>query len=176
MKRRTIVGVMGSGSSEHDECARPVGELIASLGADLLTGGGQGVMLAVSRAFTRYEGRRGICVGVLPCNSEKARGIPRTGYPNEFVELVIQTHLPYSGMRGAHDLSRNHINILSSAAIVALPGEDGTVSEVSLAIRYGKPVVAYALEARSLERFPATVPRVHELGELARFLQMHFVP
>jgi SLOG-like protein len=36
---RTTVGVMGSGTSEHDEYARPVGEALADMGVNLLTGG-----------------------------------------------------------------------------------------------------------------------------------------
>jgi uncharacterized protein (TIGR00725 family) len=172
---RTTVGVMGSGTSEHDEYARPVGEALASLGVNLLTGGGAGVMTAVCRAFTRTSSRRGISIGILPCASESDRGTPKAGYPNAFVELAIYTHLPYSGRQGTHDLSRNHINVLSCAAIVALPGEDGTAADVSLAIRYGKPVVVYAPNPRLIEHFPATVRRVGSIGELEQFLRQHLV-
>jgi predicted Rossmann-fold nucleotide-binding protein len=47
------VGVMGSGTDEYEELAREVGELLAQLGVNLLTGGGRGVMRSVSRAFTQ---------------------------------------------------------------------------------------------------------------------------
>jgi uncharacterized protein (TIGR00725 family) len=168
-----IVGVMGSGTHEHDDCARPLGTLIASLGANLLTGGGAGVMRSISRAFTSYRGARGACIGVLPCASEADRAATQPGYPNEFVEIVIRTHLPHSGERGTDDLSRNHINILSSDAIVALPGEAGTLSEIALALRYRKPVVAFALDPALLHAVPATVRRVHDLDELQWFLRDH---
>jgi uncharacterized protein (TIGR00725 family) len=168
---RATIGVMGSGTHEHDECARPLGALIASLGANLLTGGGGGVMRAVSRAYTGYRGARGVCIGVLPCASEHDRLSTKPGYPNEFVEIAVRTHLPFSGMRGEDDLSRNHINILSSDAIVALPGEAGTLSEIALAIRYGKPLVGFALDARLLAAFPASVPRLPDLREVERFLR-----
>jgi hypothetical protein len=105
------VGVIGSGSAEHEPSARAVGELLADLGVNLLTGGGGGVMTAVSRAFTQRPRTRGICIGIIPCDSESDRARPKAGYPNEFVELPIQTHLPYSGTEGTHDLSRNHINV-----------------------------------------------------------------
>jgi uncharacterized protein (TIGR00725 family) len=164
------IGVMGSGTSEHDEQARSIGELIAALGANLLTGGGPGVMRAVSRAFTRYPGDRGICIGIIPCASEADRTTPKAGYPNEFVELAIHTHLPYSGQQGTHDLSRNHINILSSTAIVALAGEYGTAAEVSLALRYGKPVVTYA-DPSMVSHFPESVRRVRTIAEVERFLR-----
>jgi uncharacterized protein (TIGR00725 family) len=168
---RATIAVIGSGSSEHDDYARPIGELIASLGVNLLTGGGGGVMRAVSRAFTGYRGARGVCIGVLPCASDADRGSPKPGYPNEFVEVAIHTHLPHSGARGTDDLSRNHINVLSSDAIVALPGELGTLSEVALALRYGKPVAAYALDLTLLEAFPLSVPRLHDLRDVERFLR-----
>lgn len=43
------------------------------------------------------------------------------------------THLPLSGPFGTEDRSRNHISILSSDVVVALPGGDGTSSELQLA-------------------------------------------
>jgi uncharacterized protein (TIGR00725 family) len=166
------VGVIGSGSSEHEPSARAVGELLADLGVNLLTGGGRGVMTAVSRAFTRRPRTRGICIGIIPCESETDRARPKTGYPNEFVELAIHTHLPYSGTEGMHDLSRNHINVLSSAAIVALPGEAGTASEIALAIRYGKPVIAYAPNPALVEHFPRSVKRAATIDEVKDFLRL----
>jgi uncharacterized protein (TIGR00725 family) len=165
------VGVMGSGSAEHEECARPVGEVLADLGVNLLTGGGPGVMMAVSRAFTARRGRRGISIGIIPCASETDRKTPRAGYPNEFVELAIYTHLPHSGRQGTGDLSRNHINVLSCAAIVALPGEEGTATEISLAQRYGKPVVAYSSVPSLIRHFPESVPRAESISELRGFLR-----
>jgi len=156
---RTTIGVMGSGTDEHDDLAAPVGTLIAALGANLLTGGGQGVMRAVSRAFTSYHGERGVCVGIIPCASVADRRTAKAGYPNEFVELAIRTHLPYSGPLGTDDLSRNHINVLSSDAVVALTGGEGTASEVALARRYGVPVVACSSthDLRDVERFLRSV-------------------
>jgi uncharacterized protein (TIGR00725 family) len=169
----TTIGVMGSGTDEHDDLARIVGEMLADAGVNLLTGGGRGVMLSVSRAFTRHPHRRGICIGIIPCASESDRGSPKDGYPNEFVELAIYTHLPYSGARGSHDLSRNHINILSSAAIIALPGEAGTASEVALALRYGKPVIAFSPDPKLVERFPTAVRRVERIESVREFLSQY---
>jgi uncharacterized protein (TIGR00725 family) len=167
---RHTIGVMGSGTVEHDDCARPVGELLAELGVNLLTGGGGGVMRAVSRAFTRHRRGQGICIGIIPCASEADRMTPKAGYPNEFVELAIHTHLPHSGRLGTDDLSRNHINVLSCAAIVALPGGDGTVAEVSLALRYRRPVVAYSRAPGLVRHFPESVPRLGSIDELKAFL------
>jgi predicted Rossmann-fold nucleotide-binding protein len=130
-------------------------------------------MRAVSRAFTRSSHPRGICIGIIPCASRSDRATPKSGYPNEFVELAIYTHLPDSGDQGTDDLSRNHINVLSCAAIVALPGEAGTVSEVSLAVRYGKPVVAYSPSSAFAEKVPASVSRVVRIDDVSAFLRVH---
>lgn len=167
------VGVMGSGTDEHDELARDIGELLARLGVNLLTGGGRGVMTSVSRAFVQAPKERGICIGIIPCVSEAERSRPKDGYPNEFVELAIYTHLPHSGLRGKDDLSRNHINILSSTVVVALPGDHGTAAEVSLAADYRKPVIAYAPQTRLVSAFPQSVPRAKTLLEVERFLCQH---
>jgi uncharacterized protein (TIGR00725 family) len=165
------VGVIGSGSSEHEPSARAVGELLADLGVNLLTGGGRGVMTTVSRAFTQRPRTRGICIGIIPCESEADRARPKAGYPNEFVELAIHTHLPYSGTEGTHDLSRNHITVLSCAAIVALPGEAGTASEIELAIRYGTPVIAYSPDSALVKHFPPSVRRADTIDEVKDFLR-----
>jgi uncharacterized protein (TIGR00725 family) len=164
------VGVMGSGTNEHDALGRDIGALLARLGVNLLTGGGRGVMTSVSRAFVRTSGNRGVCIGIIPCFSETERSRPKDGYPNQYVELAIYTHLPHSGPRGKEDLSRNHINILSSIAVIALPGEHGTATEVSLALDYKKPVIAYSPEKRLVELFPNSVPRATTLREVEEFL------
>jgi len=167
------VGVLGSGTDEHDELARPIGELLAELGVNLLTGGGRGVMSSVSRAFTQAQRTRGVCIGIIPCLSERERGRPKEGYPNEFVELAIYTHLPHSGERGREDLSRNPINVLSCAALIALPGELGTASEVSLALDYKKPVIAYSPDTRRVQYFPRSIERVITLDGVRQFLRWH---
>lgn len=167
---KTTIGVIGSGTHEHGELARSVGEMLADLGANLLTGGGRGVMTSVSRAFTRRPNRRGICIGIVPCESESERGTPKAGYPNEFVELAIYTHLPYSGSQGEDDLSRNHINVLSCAAIIALPGEEGTASEIALALRYGKPLIAFSPNPRLVERLPQQVRKADRIEAVREFV------
>ena len=90
--------------------------------------------------------------------------------------MAIQTHLPYSGPEGTHDLSRNHINVLSCAAIIALPGEAGTLSEIALAIRYGKPVIAYSPNPALVAHFPRSVRRADSIDEVKDFLKMQLAP
>jgi predicted Rossmann-fold nucleotide-binding protein len=150
---RTVVAVIGSGRTAGAH-ADEVGRLIASLGHDLLTGAGRGVMEAVSRAFFETSPRRGIVIGIVPGEVPSIRDLEKRnaadvtyllppGYPNAWVELAIYTHLPVRGPDGTLRSSRNHLNVLSADAIVALPGREGTESEVWLAKQYGVPVVAY---------------------------------
>jgi uncharacterized protein (TIGR00725 family) len=165
------IGVVGSGVESHDDVASQVGVLLAGLGVNLLTGGGGGVMASVSRAFTGARRHHGISIGIIPSLSEHERDRSKPGYPNPFVELVIRTHLPYSGHRGRDVLSRNHVNVLSSAGVVALPGGEGTVSEVSLALEYHKPVIAYATDLRWFERLPEAVRRTTSLSDVEAFVR-----
>jgi uncharacterized protein (TIGR00725 family) len=129
---------MGSGTRSHEDLAEPLGRAIAENGWHLLTGGGRGTMTATSRAFARTPDRAGLCIGVLP-GAEDGGGSPN-GYPNPWVEIVIRTHLPLSGAAGTGPDSRNHINVLSANAVVALPGSAGTRSEIELALRYDQPL------------------------------------
>ena len=168
MPRLPIVGVMGSGTESHEPEAAALGRWLAGEGVHLLTGGGGGVMAAVSRAFHETPERRGLVIGVLP--SGDVPGAPKPGYPNPWVEVPILTHLPSTGVHGAEATSRNHINVLSSAAIIALPGEAGTASEVALALRYGKPVIAFSPNPKLVERFPTAVSRVERIEAVREFL------
>ncbi len=92
------------------------------------------------------------------------------GYPNPWVELAIYTHLPDSGHEGTLRSSRNHINVLSADAIVALPGEDGTESEMWLAVQYGVPIVAFGTHRRAL---PSGVVHARTLRDVRAFLLEH---
>jgi predicted Rossmann-fold nucleotide-binding protein len=128
-------------------------------------------MTSVSRGFTQAPRRHGICIGILPSLSRDDRATPKPGYPNPFIELAIYTHLPLSGDRGREDGSRNHINVLSSDGLIALPGGHGTLSEVALALEYRKPVIAYARDALALRVFPASVRRTSQLTDVEAFVR-----
>lgn len=141
VERRPIVGVMGSGADSHEDLAAPLGRAIAGNGWHLLTGAGRGTMTATSRAFVETPGRAGLCIGVLP-GAEDGGGSP-DGYPNPWIEIAVRTHLPLSGAAGTGPDSRNHINVLSADAVVALPGSAGTWSEIELSLRYGRPLALY---------------------------------
>ena len=168
---KVTIGVMGSGSDEFDDVAKPLGQLLANLRVNLLTGAGGGVMTSVSRAFTGSRRVDGICIGIVPCAGIDRRDKAKGGYPNRYVELPIFTHLPYSGELGQHDLSRNHINILSSVAVVALPGGPGTASEVELALTYQKPILVFSPNEALVSAFHRSVRRARQIGEVEAFLK-----
>ncbi len=195
--RLPIVGVMGSGTDPHPDLAEPLGRWLATLSVHLLTGGGAGVMECVSRAFCETPGRSGRTIGILPHPSiteleaagehaagreaarhagreagrEAARSDEaRAGYPNLWIEIPIFTHLPFTGFRGTDPLSRNHINVLSSDVIVALPGSSGTASEIVLARQYGRPLIAFLHRAGEMLDLPAETRWTSDLEEVKRFV------
>lgn len=126
-------------------------------------------MASVSRAFFDVPGRRGLVLGVVP--GDGTSGEPPPGYPNEWVEIVVRTHLPLSGEHGAEPMSRNHLNVLSSDVVVALPGGPGTCSEVELALRYGRPVVAFGAARFDFSGFPEGVQVSTRLGDVVEFVE-----
>ena len=121
--RRPRIAVCGSGRCDEAtyEQAHEVGRLIGAAGAVLLCGGLGGVMEAACRG-AREAG--GFTVGILPGLEAAAA--------NPYVDLPIVT-----GMGQA----RNVILVLSAQAIIAVAGEAGTLSEVALALKLGRPVV-----------------------------------
>lgn len=122
---RRVVGVMGAASCDAEVAAlaEGVGRLVAESGLVLLCGGRTGVMEAAARG-ARAAG--GLTIGVLP--GRDARESP----PNEYVEVAIFT--------GIND-GRNWVNVCSSDAVIAIAGGYGTLSEIALALKLGKPVV-----------------------------------
>ncbi len=170
VRRLPVVGVMGSGTQAHADKAEPLGRWLASLGVHLLTGGGAGVMAAVNRAFAETPGREGWVIGIIPGQVTPQGYRTRAGYPNPWVEIPILTHLPLSGEQGMEPQSRNHINVLSATVVVALPGGAGTASEVRLALRYGRPVVAWLDHPDQIPGLPRAVPVVDSLEAVQSFV------
>ena len=122
---RTVIGVMGAAQCDEQtyEMARRVGSLVAQRGAVLLCGGRGGVMEAAARGAKEAGG---LTVGIMP--GMNASETP----PNPFVDVAI-----FTGMRDG----RNWVNVCASDAIIAISGGYGTLSEIALALKTGKPVV-----------------------------------
>ena len=132
-------------------------------------------MAAICRAFCSVQDRSGLAIGIVPGQVDPANGrhTPPPGYPNASVELTITTHLPLSGERGTEPMSRNHMNVLSSHVIVALPGGPGTSSEVKLAIQYARPVIAWLGSDGQIPHLPPDVPLADDLRAVQQFVMQH---
>jgi len=126
-------------------------------------------MDAVSRGFHETEPRAGLVIGILPASGADDVAAPE-GYPNPWVELPIRTHLHLSGTEGTAPASRNHVNVLSSDVVVALPGSWGTRSEVELALSYHTPVCAYLQDRAEIPQLPNAVAVLSDLREVQSFV------
>jgi uncharacterized protein (TIGR00725 family) len=117
------IGVIGAGecSDEVYRLAEEVGERIAKAGAILVCGGLGGVMEAASRGAKKQGG---ITIGILP-------GIDKN-QANPYIDFPIVTGLGEG---------RNLLVIRNSDAVIALPGEFGTLSEIAFSLKLGKPVI-----------------------------------
>lgn len=117
------IAVCGPSSATEDEerWAEEVGRGLAEAGAVVLCGGLGGVMDAVARGASRAGGT---VVGVLP-------GEDRLG---------ASAHLTAAIPTGMGE-ARNAIIARAADAVIAIGGEWGTLSEIALARKMGKPVV-----------------------------------
>ncbi|UTV60453.1 DNA-binding protein [Burkholderia arboris] len=170
-QQNKTIGVMGSGKEPWLAFAEPLGAWLAQAGFNLLTGGGQGVMLAVARAFASVPGRAGRSIGIVPTQADPLAGfVPLDGYPHPFVDIPILTPLPRREP-GAdpHTINRNYVNVLSSDLIVALPGGHGTAQEISLAQRWRKPLVCFGPDG-AFESLAPDAACTSSLDDVIRFV------
>lgn len=117
------VGVIGGGAADSPdlEAAEAVGAGLARAGAILVCGGLGGVMEAACRGARHAGGRT---IGLLPGRDR--------GAANPWVEIAIAT--------GLGEL-RNGLVVRSADGLIAVGGEWGTLSEIALALKVGKPVI-----------------------------------
>lgn len=102
------------------ELAERTGTEVAMAGAILLTGGLGGAMEAASRGAKRAGG---VTIGILPGPSRRDA--------NAFVDYSIPT--------GMGEM-RNALLIRAADGVIAVGGGVGTLSEIALALRLGKPL------------------------------------
>ena len=124
MKQIAIIGSAEKVSPEIEQMAEELGRGIARSGAVLISGGRKGVMEASCRGAKKENG---LVVGILPKTNDQA---------NQFVDICIVT-----GMGDA----RNVLNVNSADAVISVCGGAGTLSEIALALKAGKRVVAMRL-------------------------------
>ena len=118
------VSVVGSGeaSGELYEKAREVGRLVAEKGGTVVCGGRTGVMEAATRGATEAGG---VAIGILPDENREMA--------NEYLTYSVATGTGHA---------RNLAVVCSGDVVIAVGGEYGTLSEIGLALKVGRPVVA----------------------------------
>jgi hypothetical protein len=128
-----FVAVIGSASADAEiaALAEEVGREIARRGAILVCGGRGGVMEAACRGA---KAAGGTTVGILPGTDHREA--------NAYVDIPIAT-----GMGEA----RNVIVVRSADAVIAVSGGYGTLSEIGLALKMGRPVVGLSTWALGRE-------------------------
>jgi uncharacterized protein (TIGR00725 family) len=122
---RILIGVIGPGETATEaemKTAQALGQAIAQAGWGLLTGGrAAGVMAAASHGAHMADG---LVVGILPDAD--------TANMAATVDIAIVTGMGQG---------RNVINILSSHVVIACGLGPGTLSEMALALKLGKPLI-----------------------------------
>lgn len=118
------IGIIGGQfcSEEEERIAYEVGSLVARRGAVILCGGLGGVMEAACKGAKEAGGTT---IGILPG--------PFRGDANPYVDHAIATDMGQA---------RNAIIVRSADAVIAVGGEYGTLSEIAMALKMGKKVVA----------------------------------
>jgi len=126
---KKLIGVIGSSSASKNskDISIEVGREIIKAGFSLICGGLSGVMEAVCKgAYEEAGPDSGRIVGILP-------GINKND-ANKYIDIIIPTGIGYA---------RNMIIACASDAIIAISGGSGTLSEISMAWQYGKPIIAF---------------------------------
>ena len=144
---KPIVAVIGGGSCTQEETAlaEQTGALLARQGAVVVCGGLSGVMEAVARGA---KANGGMTVGILPGDDSRAA--------NAFIDVPLATGLGEM---------RNFLIVRSAHALIAIGGGVGTLSEIALAQRIGKPVVGLHDSFRNA----VDIPRVQGAAEAVQW-------
>ena len=123
MYTKTHIGIIGAGkcSQEIYDQASELGYLIGKNDWVLFCGGLGGVMEGAAKGCYQSGG---ITVGILPGKEKNSA--------NPFITLPIATGLGEG---------RNLLVVRASDVVVAIGGGYGTLSEIGLALKIGKPVI-----------------------------------
>lgn len=141
-----MISVCGPHDATETELslAEALGQLIAVAGHALVCGGRGGVMEAACRG-AKLAG--GATIGILP------------GYDRDEANRWVD-HAICTGLGEA----RNAVVVASGQAVVAVGGGFGTLSEIGLALKLGRTVVA-------LESWELDAARLARFGAAGRFLR-----
>jgi uncharacterized protein (TIGR00725 family) len=140
----TQVSVIGSGA-EWESAAEAIGRLLAERGCTVVTGGLGEVMAAAHRGA---KAAGGTTIAILPGEER--------GTANPWADHVVVTGMGHA---------RNLAVAASGEAVIAVGGSYGTIAEMALALRLGRPVVALVGAPEIEGAIPAASPA--EAVELA---------
>jgi hypothetical protein len=121
--RKRYIAVIGAGVCDEatTAAAEEVGRLVANAGATLVCGGMGGVMEAACHGAGEAGGAT---IGILP-GLDRSEG-------NAYLDYSICTGIGHA---------RNLAVVSSGDSVIAVGGEFGTLSEIGLARKAGRPVV-----------------------------------
>lgn len=116
------VSVIGGSTvtDEEYEVARDLGRLLGKRGHEVVCGGRTGAMEAVCRGASEADGHT---IGILPGTDRSAA--------NVYVDTAIATDMGNA---------RNTMVVLNGDCAIAVDGGTGTLSELALALDFGRPV------------------------------------
>ena len=122
LRDRKVIAVCCGGTPPVEEInlAYEVGKEIAGRGAVLVCGGLGGSMEAACRG-AREKG--GLSIGIIPTYEKNTA--------NKCVDIVIPTGLGHA---------RNNIVVATADGVIGVGGSWGTLSELAIAAKMGKPV------------------------------------
>jgi uncharacterized protein (TIGR00725 family) len=147
VKGAAYIAVVGPGRAgeEHLRDAEQVGRALGQAGAIVVCGGLGGVMEAACRGA---QAAGGTTLGILPGSDRSAA--------NPWVNVAVPTGLGEA---------RNALVVRAADALVAVGGEFGTLSEIALALKAGKPVIGVG--TWTLGREPDPITRARDGAEAA---------
>jgi len=121
-RHRQPVAVIGPGDANEAECAaaHAVAHALAGAGMVVICGGRGGVMAAASRGASEAGG---IAVGILPEDDDSQA--------NGWLSVAVPT--------GMGEM-RNAIIARAGVCLVAIGSNMGTLSEMAMGLKWGKPV------------------------------------
>ncbi len=121
-RHRQPVAVIGPGDANEAECAAAyaVAHALAGAGMVVICGGRGGVMAAASRGATEAGG---MAVGILPEDDDSQA--------NAWLSVAVPT--------GMGEM-RNAIIARAGVCLVAIGSNMGTLSEMAMGLKWGKPV------------------------------------
>jgi uncharacterized protein (TIGR00725 family) len=118
-----LIAVIGDASANENvyTIAEEVGKRIAENNWTTITGGLSGVMEAAMKGAKKTGG---MTMGILPGFSKKDA--------NKYVDIPVVTGMGHA---------RNVVIAYTADALIAVSGSYGTLSEIAIALKLGKPVI-----------------------------------